>query len=30
MANTTIASGGVIPSIHPSLILNKGKADKEE
>ena len=30
MANTTIASGGVIPSIHPSLIPNKGKADKEE
>ena len=30
MANTTIASGGVIPSIHPSLIPAKGKADKEE
>ena len=30
MANTTIASGGVIPSIHPSLIASKGKADKEE
>ena len=30
MANTTIASGGVIPSNHPSLIPSKGKADKEE
>ena len=30
MANTTIASGGVIPSIHPLLIPAKGKADKEE
>ena len=30
MVNTTIASGGVIPSIHPLLIPAKGKADKEE
>ena len=30
IANTTIASGGVIPPIHPSFIPNKGKADKEE
>ena len=29
MANTTIASGGVMPSIHPSLIHHK-KAEKEE
>ena len=29
MANTTIASGGVIPSIHPSLIPNKGKLIKK-
>ena len=29
-ANTTIASGGVIPSIHPFLIPNKRKAGKEE
>ena len=30
MANTTIASGGVMPSIHPSLIPHKSKTDKEE
>ena len=30
MVNTTIASGGVIPSIHPLLIPAKGKADKRE
>ena len=30
MANTTIASGGVLPSIHPSLIPNKGKHEKDE
>ena len=29
MFNNTIASGDVIPSIHLSLIPNKGKADKE-
>ena len=29
MANTTIASGGVIPSIHPSLILIKEKLIKK-
>ena len=29
MSNTTIASGGVMPSIHPSLIPHK-KAEKEE
>ena len=30
MANTTIASGGVMPSIHPSLIPHKSKPEKEE
>ena len=30
MSNTTIASGGVLPSIHPSLIPSKGKAAGKE
>ena len=30
MRDTTIASGGVLPSIHPSLIPTKGKTEKEE
>ena len=30
MSNTTIAAGGVLPSIHPSLIPHKGKSEKEE
>ena len=30
MSNAIIASGGVMPSIHPSLIPNKGKTEKEE
>ena len=30
MANTTIASGGVLPNIEPSLLPSKGKEDKDE
>ena len=30
MANTTIASGGVLPNIEPSLLPSKGKDDKED
>ena len=30
MAKTTIAAGGVMPSIHPSLIPMKNKTEKEE
>jgi histone H2A len=29
MANTTIAEGGVLPYINPSLLPSKGKASKE-
>jgi histone H2A len=30
MANTTIASGGVLPNIQPALLPSKGKEEKEE
>ena len=30
MANTTIACGGVLPNIEPSLLPTKGKDDKED
>ena len=30
MANTTIASGGVLPNIEAALLPNKGKEEKEE
>ena len=30
MANTTIARGGVMPSIHPLFIPYKTKTDKDE
>ena len=30
IANTTIASGGVLPNIESALLPNKGKEDKEE
>ena len=30
MANTTIASGGVLPNIEPSLLPTKGKDEKDD